>query len=136
MTETNDSRVMSPVPLITVACLLALTSASASLFAGCAVALALVGVDLWRGRQVKMLGAGSVILFAALGGYLGMFETEWNDFSVRLAVDVGMLAIALASIVVKRPFTLQYAREQVDAEPTREPEFLRVNYVLSWARWC
>ena len=120
-------------PFVTVACLLAFTSASISLFAGCAVALVLVGIDLWRGRQMKMLEAGSVIVFAALGGYLGLIEKEWNDFSVRLAIDVGMLAIALVSIAMKMPFTLQYACEQVDAETTREPAFLRVNYVLSWA---
>ena len=120
-------------PFITVACLLAFTSALISLFAGCAVALALVGFDLWRGREVKMLPAGCVVLFAALGGYQGLIEREWNDFSVRLAIDVGMLAIALVSIAMKMPFTLQYAREQVDAETMREPEFLQVNYVLSWA---
>jgi hypothetical protein len=120
-------------PFIAVACLLAFTSASISLFAGCAVALALVGFDLWRGREVKMLPAGSVFLFAALGGYQGLIEHEWNDFSIRLAINVGMLTIALVSIAMKMPFTLQYAREQVDAETTREPAFLRVNYVLSWA---
>ena len=42
-------------------------------------------------------------------------------------------AIALASIAIRLPFTLQYAREQVDAETVAEPEFLRVNYILSWA---
>jgi hypothetical protein len=119
-------------PFITVACLLAFTSASASLFAGCAVALALVGLDLWRGREVKMLPAGCVFLFAALGGYQGLIEHEWHDFSIRLAIDVGMLAIALVSIAMKMPFTLQYAREQVDAETMRKPQFLRVNYVLTW----
>lgn len=120
-------------PFITVAFLLAFTSASISLFAGGVVALGLVGADLWRGRQIKMLPAGSVVLFAALGGYQGLIEHEWNDFSIRLAIDVGMLAIALVSIAMKMPFTLQYAREQVDAQTMGEPAFLQVNYVLSWA---
>jgi hypothetical protein len=119
-------------PFIVLATLLAFTSASASLFAGSAVALGLVGIDLWRGREVKMLAAGSVVLFSALGGYQSLIENEWSDFSVRLAIDVGMLAIALVSIAMKFPFTLQYAREQMDAAITEEPSFLRINYILSW----
>lgn len=119
-------------PFIVMASLLAFASASISLFAGSAVALGLVGYDLWRGREIKMLAAGSAVLFAGLGGYLGLIENEWNDFSVRLAIDVGMLAIALVSIAIRFPFTLQYAREQVDAATMREPAFLRANYILTW----
>jgi hypothetical protein len=120
-------------PFIVTASLLAVTNAVASLFAGCAMALALVAVDVWRGRQVKVLAAGSAVVFAALGVHQGLIEREWSDFSIRLAVDIGMLAIALTSIAIRLPFTLQYAREQVDAETVAEPEFLRVNYILSWA---
>lgn len=120
-------------PFVVVASLLALTSASISLFAGGAVSAALVVADLWRGREVKVLAAGSAVLFAGLGGYLGLIGTEWNDFSVRFAVDVGILAIALVSIALKMPFTLQYAREQVETQTTQEPAFLQLNYILTWA---
>ena len=84
-------------------------------------------------ETLRLSRARSAVLFAGLGGYLGLIETEWNDFSVRLAVDVGMLAIALVSIAIRLPFTLQYAREQVDVTITQEPTFLRINYILSWA---
>jgi hypothetical protein len=120
-------------PFIVTASLLAFTTAVNSLFAGCATALALVTFDVWRGRQVKVLAAGSAVVFAALGVHQSLIDREWSDFSIRLAIDIGMLAIALVSIAVRLPFTLQYAREQVDAETTAEPEFLRVNYILSWA---
>src|SRR4029453_6018850 len=103
-------------PFITVACLLAFTRASISLFAGCAAALVLFGFVLWRGGEFKMPPPGCGVLFSAPGGYQGLIEHEWSDFSIRLAIDVGMLAIALVSIAMKMPFTLQYAREQVDAE--------------------
>jgi hypothetical protein len=52
---------------------------------------------------------------------------------VKLIVDGGMLAIALASLSVRRPFTLQYARQMVDAETAELPEFLNANYVITWA---
>jgi len=120
-------------PFIVAAGLLPFTSASVSLFAGCALALGLIGFDLWQGRQVKALGAGAVVVFAALGVHQGLIEHEWSDFSIRLTIDLGMLAVALASIALRLPFTLQYAREQVHAETVAEPEFLRINYILSWA---
>ena len=119
-------------PFIVLASLLTVTTASVSLFAGTAVALVLIGADFWRGREVKMLGVGSVAVLGGLGAYLGLIAHAWSDFSVRLAVDVGMLAIALGSIAIRKPFTLQYAREQVDAATTLEPAFLRVNYTLTW----
>src|SRR6202011_3968756 len=53
--------------------------------------------------------------------------------AVRLTVDAGVLAISLASLVLRQPFTLQYAREVVDAETAKLPGFLRANYVITWA---
>lgn len=120
-------------PFVVTASLLAVTSASLSLFAGCAVALAIISFDVWKGRQLKILGAGAVVVFAALGVTQSLIDREWSDFSVRLAIDIGMLAVVLASIAARLPFTLQYAREQVDAGTVAEPAFLRVNYILSWA---
>jgi len=43
------------------------------------------------------------------------------------------LAISLASLVSRKPFTLQYAREMVDAETAQLPGFLRANYIITWA---
>ena len=119
-------------PFIVLAALLTFVSAPLALFAGTAVALAVIGADVWRGREMKMLAVGSVAVLGGLGAYLGLIAHEWSDFSVRLAVDVGMLAIALGSIAIRKPFTLQYAREQVDAATTQEPAFLRMNYTLTW----
>jgi hypothetical protein len=50
-------------------------------------------------------------------------------------VDAGLLLIVLASMVLGRPFTLQYAREQVASEHWDAPEFIRTNYVITavWA---
>jgi len=43
------------------------------------------------------------------------------------------LAISLASLAIRQPFTLQYAREAVDAETASLPGFLKANYVITWA---
>jgi hypothetical protein len=115
------------------ATLMVVASATVSLFAGAAVAAATIAYDLTRGSSIKMLAVGSLILFSALGGYIAFVDSSWSSPTVRLAVDGGVLVIALASIVLRFPFTLQYAREVVDAETRKLPGFLRANYVITWA---
>ena len=44
---------------------------------------------------------------------------------------IALLLIVLASMVVRRPFTLQYAREQVAPEFWSSPEFTRTNYIIT-----
>ena len=52
---------------------------------------------------------------------------------MRLAVDAGVLVMALLSIAIRFPFTLQYARESVDSETRKQPGFMHANYVITWA---
>ena len=101
-------------PFASFALLMLVTSAAISLFAGAAIAAAIIGYEVSRGRSIKMLAAGAVIMFSALGGYISLIDGDWSATEVRLAVDIGTLAIALASIAIRAPFTLQYAREVVD----------------------
>src|SRR5277367_2695231 len=106
-----------------------------SLFAAAAICIMVIGHDVFRGRSIKLLGAGSAILFASLGGYLTLIDPGLSSSAVKLAVDCGMLAIALLSLAIRFPFTLQYAREVVDAQTAGLPGFLMVNYILTavWA---
>jgi intracellular septation protein A len=120
-------------PFAAFAGLTMVTSATASLFGAAGVALATIAWDISRGGSLKILASGAVILFGALGGYLTLVDSSWSTPSVRLAVDIGVLVIALASIVARYPFTLQYAREVVDAETAKLPGFMRVNYIITWA---
>ena len=120
-------------PFAAFALLMLLTSAATSLFAGAAIAAAIIGYEVSRGRSVKMLAASAVIMFSALGGYISLIDGDWSATEVRLAVDIGTLAIALASIAIRAPFTLQYARETVDAETLAMPGFMRANYIITWA---
>jgi hypothetical protein len=113
--------------------LMLVASAAVSLFAAAAICLMVIACDILRGRSIKMLGAGSAILFAALGLYLTLVDSGLSSSAVKLTVDAGVLAISLASLAVRQPFTLQYAREVVDAETARLPGFLSANYVITWA---
>jgi hypothetical protein len=120
-------------PYAAFATLMLVCSAAVSLFASAAICLLVIAYDILRGRSIKMLGAGSVILFVALGLYLILVDAGVSGSAVKLTVDAGMLAIALMSLAVRRPFTLQYAREMVDAETATLPGFLKANYAITWA---
>jgi hypothetical protein len=113
--------------------LMLMTSAAVSLFAAASVCLAVIAIDAVRGRSVKILGAGSAILFAGIGLYLVFIDHTLSQSAVKLAVDTGILAISLGSMLLRFPFTLQYAIEAVPAETAAMPGFLRANYVITGA---
>jgi hypothetical protein len=115
------------------ATLMLVTSAAISLFASAAIGLLVIAHDAWHGRSIKVLGAGSVILFAALGAYITLVDRGLSSSAVKLTVDAGVFAISLTSLVIRRPFTLQYAREMVDAETAQLAGFIRANYIITWA---
>lgn len=66
-------------------------------------------------------------LTAALAFWTTARGAEWSIPLVRLAVDTGLRAIVLASLLIGTPFTLQYAREETPPEIWGQPEFLRTN---------
>jgi hypothetical protein len=115
------------------AALMLVTSAAVSLFAAAAICLMVMAYDAFRGHSTKILGAGSMILFLALGSYLTLVDSSLSGSAVKLTIDAGVLAISLASLAIRQPFTLQYAREAVDPETAKLPDFLRANYVITWA---
>lgn len=104
-----------------------------------AVAFLAAAISLWQryrhGRAIKILEAGSVLLFGGLAVVTPAAGLVWTADEVHLAVDIGMLAIVLVSLAVRRPFTLQYAREQTPPAVWGSPLFVRANDIISgiWA---
>lgn len=113
--------------------LMLVTSAASSAFAASAICLATVAIDVVRGRSVKILAAGSAIVFAAIGLYLALIDPQLGTLGVKLSVDIGIFVISLGSLLVRRPFTLQYALEAVPAETAAMPGFLTANYAITGA---
>ena len=120
-------------PFGSFALLMLVTSAEISLFVAAAICLAVIATDIYRGRSIKMLGAGSVILFTGLGAYVALVDPLLSSSAVKLSIDIGILAISLISMIIRRPFILQYALEAVDAETAKQPGFLRAVYLITWA---
>lgn len=103
------------------------------LFAGAIVSALILLRDLMaRGHAPKVLDIGSTVLFGGLAAYAPISHAQWSLLGVRLSVDLGLLMIVLASIALRRPFTLQYARERVSPDIWHSPTFIRTNYVITW----
>jgi hypothetical protein len=83
--------------------------------------------DVKRGRSVKLLDLGATVLFGGLALYTVVTHTEWSMLGVRLCTDAGLFGIVGVSLVVRHPFTLQYAREQLPEASWTKPEFVRTN---------
>ena len=122
-------------PFIAFAVIDRLVDPMEGMFAGLAVSAALLIRDWSQRRGPKVLEIGTAALFAALGCYAWLADPAWSLWGVRLVVDSGLLLIVLASIAIRQPFTLQYARERVPGEAQASGEFVRTNYVITavWA---
>ncbi|NUB22715.1 hypothetical protein GBZ26_26490, partial [Azospirillum formosense] len=83
------------------------------------------------GGPTQSVMGGAVMGGAVMGGSV----MGGSVMGVRLLVDAGLLLIVLISIALRRPFTLQYAREQVAHEFWDDPRFIHTNYVITgvWA---
>jgi hypothetical protein len=98
-------------------------------------AAALTLRDVVGKKRIKALDSGAAVVFGGLVIYTVVTRTTWSMVGVRLCTDAGLLAIVLVSILVRQPFTLQYAKESVPEAYWSRPEFVRTNYRLSgiWA---
>ena len=111
-----------PVPL---ACLVAAA-------VGLAIAL---GDRLLRGHSLKLLDGGTIAIFVIVALIAAFLRPGLQPTWVWVATNAGLLAISAVSLAIRRPFTLQYAREQVEPELWNSPVFLAVNdrITAAWA---
>jgi hypothetical protein len=129
------SFIVAFAPFIVFAVLMRAVSVRVGLLAACLLAASIGARDMARGRQPKIFEVASVVLFGGLAALSFVPGIRWTTAGVRLVVDSALLAIALGSVVLGRPFTLQIAREQVPPELWATKVFLRVNQAitLAWA---
>lgn len=126
---------LSFAPFIVFALLSGTVGALPALLAAALVSAALLARSRFAGASPKILELGSLILFAGLALYVGLTGAAPSAIAVKLSVDVGLFLIVVVSMAVGRPFTIQYAREEVPAEFWESPRFKRVNMVITavWA---
>jgi hypothetical protein len=111
--------------------LMLVAPATVSLFAAGGICLAVIALDVYRGRSVKILGAGSAIVFAGLGSYFTFIDPSLSVSAIKLLADAGIFTISAGSMLIRYPFSLQYALESTPAETAAIPGFLRANYIIT-----
>ncbi|MFJ8012209.1 hypothetical protein [Streptomyces sp. NPDC096339] len=99
-----------------------------------AVALVVAGHLINRGRSWKLLEVADVVFFAAMA-LLGALASEgtlrWLETYAGEVANLSLTVIAFGSMAVRMPFTLQYAREEVDPSLWHTRTFLRTNYLIT-----
>ena len=105
-----------------------------ALWASFAAAFAVGIRDFAQERVVRLLDLGSTIIFGLLALYAGFVQPGLTIQMTRLVVDVGFFALALLSMLILNPLTLQYAREQAPGEISSRTRFVLTNYGLT-ALW-
>lgn len=106
---------------------------SAALSLGLAVAI--LCLNWLRGGTPKLLEYSDVVYFTGmtvLVAFASPGTRSWLELWGGEVANIALVVIVLGSILVRQPFTLQYAREDVPQELWHTPEFLRVNYLISW----
>ncbi|MFJ9815716.1 hypothetical protein ACIRU3_10655 [Streptomyces sp. NPDC101151] len=107
---------------------------SVALALACSVALILLGRLAHRGSSWKLLELSDLVFFAGMAvvGILASDGTlRWLETYAGEVSNIALVLIAFGSMAVRMPFTLQYAREQVDPALWDTPAFLRTNYVIT-----
>lgn len=111
------------------------TSACAIALAMSCVGLALVKV---RGTEVRLLSCIDVFAFTGflIGSLVAAPSTvSWFEDWFSTAGNLFLFAVVSVTLVIRRPFTLPYAKEQTEPEFWDTPAFLRVNDVVT-AMWA
>lgn len=91
-----------------------------------------------RGTSFKLLELFDIAYFGTLAA-IGLFASDalidWLEKWSGEMTNIALVVFAFGSILIRNPFTLQYAREQVPKEYWETPAFYKTNrdITLVWA---
>ncbi|MET0605749.1 MAG: hypothetical protein ABWZ80_04790 [Beijerinckiaceae bacterium] len=127
---------LSFTPFLAFSLLSHFVSADVGLWVGAALALALVLSDLNRpDGSAKLLEIGCAVVFCILAPSRSLIGWPGDATVVRIVANGALMGLALLSLVARRPFTLQYAREVAPIRAIEQPAFVSANYAVTavWA---
>jgi MFS family permease len=137
-----DGYVKSPLAGIVPWILMSVVSAAWGLEAAAAAALGLALLTMWvgsrRGGHVHQLEVFGLAYFGVLL-VLGLAAPEgtvrWLQLWAGQLSSIALAVFAIFTLLIRRPFTLAYAKETTPREFWDSPLFRRINYVISavWA---
>jgi hypothetical protein len=104
---------------------------SVAAISGFLAVAAIIIANIRQGYSVKSLQSGSMVFFLLFALAIPIFGRDAVARNVDLLGNSGVLIIVLLTIIIKRPFSLEFARERVDKKYWQEPRFIRLNYFIS-----
>lgn len=111
------------------------TTPSSMFFASAGALLLMVILNFRELKKGFILPWGSVIFFAFLAINDRFVHWKWAESHAFLLINSALAVIVLFSMVIGKPFTIQYAKEEVEPQYWDSPTFLKVNWILTsiWA---
>lgn len=104
----------------------------------CSVALGLsvlfLVIEKVRGSSPKALSFVDVVAFGSflVGSLVASPDTtDWLETWFGEIANVVLVLFVAVSLLIRQPFTLQYAKEETPEEYWDSPTFLRVNYTIT-----
>ena len=99
-------------------------------------ALTVVVLGVVRGSKPKALEFSDVAYFGILAvviAFASQGTLDWLELWGGELANTALVVFVLGSIIIRRPFTLAYAKESAPPEEWDNPHFLRANYIITWA---
>lgn len=137
-----DGYVRSPFAGIAPWVLMAVVNGPGRFVAAASAALGLALLTAWvgsrRGVRVHLLEAFTVVYFGVMA-VLGLVASdriiEWLQLWAGELSSSALAVFAIVTLLIRRPFTLAYAKDTTPREHWDSPLFLRINYMISavWA---
>jgi hypothetical protein len=98
-------------------------------------ALAIVLANWLLGIKPMVLDVVGIVFFAvlfAVGLFVDDVTRHWLERWSGDLSNVVIALIAIGSIVLRKPFTVQYAHESIHPRHWDSPLFMRINYRVTW----
>jgi hypothetical protein len=125
------SIILGFAPFIVFFVLASFISPLAGLGSAFAISLVMSGLNWQRGKSFKILDVGSLVLFGATALCMLSAMPDLTANTVRLIVNGGLTLMALVSLAIGQPFTLQYAKERIPEQYWTAPLFIRTNQLIT-----
>lgn len=99
-----------------------------------AIALAVICSVVFEYKALKkrfVLSWGTLVFFILIFIAVVLFKNYWIAKYIWLLSNGALAIIVWLSILLRKPFTIQYAKEQVPQDKWQHPLFYKINYLIS-----
>lgn len=100
-------------------------------FAIIAAAVSSIVFEFKSLKKGFVLSWGTLIFFIFMFVAVVLLKNQWIEKFSWIFSNGALVIIAWVSIIIRKPFTIQYAKKQVSQDKWQHPLFLKINYLLT-----